>query len=92
MKDLGSARPNHSGFALRTNPAGPSETASHLDAYQRAHLVSLAQSDPPPGWAKWTLSHLAEELVARGIVSTISPEEVRTALLSEVLRTTIESK
>jgi hypothetical protein len=91
-KDFGSARPNHSGFALQTNSVGPSKAATDLDAYQRARLVSLARTDPPPGWTKWTLSRLADELVARGIVAAISPEEVRWALLSEILRTSIESE
>jgi hypothetical protein len=92
MKDFGSARPNHSGLALQTNPVGPSEAATDLDAYQRARLVSLAQSDPPPGWTKWTLSQLAEGLVARGIVATTSPEEIRRALLSEIRWASVESE
>jgi hypothetical protein len=82
----------NSGFALQTNPVCPSEAATDLDAYQRARLVSLAQSDPPPGWTKWTLSQLAEELVARGIVSMISPEEVWRALVSEFWRSRFESE
>jgi len=77
---------------LQTNRVGPPDAATDLDAYQRTRLVSLARSDPPRGWTKWTLSRLAEELVARGIVVTISPEEVRQALLTEILRASIESE
>jgi hypothetical protein len=91
MNGFGSTRRNHSGFAAPTNPDGPSDAVTDLDGYQRAYLVSLAQSDPPPGWTKWTLAQLAEEMVARGIVATISPEEVRRALLSGILWASIES-
>lgn len=79
-------------FSLETNRADPSGAAAYLDACQRTYLVSLAHSDPPPGWTKWTLSRLAEELVASGIVATISPEEVMCTLLTEILRAGIKSK
>ena len=92
MKDFGSAHPNRSSFALRTKPVDPTEAATDFNAYQRARLVSLAKGDPPPGWTKWTVSRLAEELVARGIVATTSPEEVRRALLSEISWASINSE
>jgi hypothetical protein len=86
------AGPSHPDSRLQTDQVGPSVAATDLDAYQRTRLVSLAHSDPPRGWTKWTLSRLAEELVTRGIVATISPEEVRRALLTDILRARIESK
>jgi hypothetical protein len=92
MEDMELAGPSHPDSRSQTDRVGPSVAATDLDAYQRTRLVSLAQSDPPRGWTKWTLSRLAEELVARGIVTTISPEEVRCALLTDIFRASIESK
>ena len=43
-------------------------------------LVRLACSDPPQGRCRWTLQLLTEELVALGLVRTISTETVRQAL------------
>jgi hypothetical protein len=65
--------------------AGGSEAGIKLDAGQRAQLLSMASGDPPQGWTRWTLPRLAEELVRRGIVQTISPEDVRQALVEAIL-------
>ena len=43
-------------------------------------LIHLACSDPPQGRCQWTLSLLADELIALGLVRTVSTETVRQAL------------
>lgn len=51
-----------------------------LNEKQEALLIALACSDPPPGWARWTLVLLAQQLVKDGVVASISPESVRLVL------------
>ena len=51
-----------------------------LDGSGEAHLIALACSDPPEGRASWTLKLLADRLVEREIVASISPETVRQTL------------
>ena len=50
------------------------------DGAQEAQLIAVACSAPPEGRARWTLRLLADKLVERVIVDTISPECVRTTL------------
>jgi transposase len=51
-----------------------------LDAKAEAHLVALACSTPPEGQAVWSMWLLADELVALGLVESISDETVRRTL------------
>ena len=51
-----------------------------LDGRQEARLIALSCSSPPEGRARWTLRLLADELVALGVVDTISYETVRQTL------------
>jgi hypothetical protein len=51
-----------------------------LSAKGEAHLVALACSTPPEGQAVWTMWLLADELVALGLVDSISDETVRRTL------------
>ena len=51
-----------------------------LDGQGEAHLIALACADPPEGRASWTLQLLADGLVERAIVESISPETVRQTL------------
>lgn len=51
-----------------------------LNENQEAHLIALACSEPPAGWARWTLVLLAQQLVKDGVVASISPESVRLVL------------
>lgn len=53
---------------------------SKLDGKQAAHLIALACSTPPAGRHGWTMQLLADRLVARGVVETISDETVRRVL------------
>jgi len=47
---------------------------------EEAHLVALACSKPPPGRKCWTMQLLADKLIERRVVETISDETVRLRL------------
>ena len=51
-----------------------------LDERGRATLIALACANPPEGRTCWTMQLLADELVARQVVPSISDESVRRAL------------
>lgn len=51
-----------------------------IDGRVEAHLIALACGPAPEGRARWTLRLLAGELKARGFVTEVSVETVRTAL------------
>ncbi len=54
--------------------------ARTLDGAAEAHLVAVACSEPPAGRERWTLRLLADELVRREVVETVSYETVRRTL------------
>lgn len=54
--------------------------APKLDGAREAKLVALACSQPPPGYARWTLQLLADKLVQLKVVDSISDETVRQRL------------
>jgi transposase len=51
-----------------------------LDGRGEARLIAVACSAAPEGRAKWTMQMLADELVALGVVESISDETVRQTL------------
>ena len=51
-----------------------------LDGQSEAHLMAMAISQPPEGRVSWTMQMLADGLVEREIVDSISPETVRRTL------------
>ena len=51
-----------------------------LDGQGEAHLIALACSQPPEGRVSWTLQMLADGLVEREVVESISDETVRRTL------------
>ena len=51
-----------------------------LNERQQAYLVALACSNPPSGRERWTVELLTAQLLADGVVSTVSPETVRLVL------------
>src|SRR3982750_1643725 len=62
----------------RPQPPRPDKIKIKGDVEQR--LIHLACSDPPEGRCHWTLSLLCDELVALGLVRSVSTETVRQAL------------
>lgn len=75
-------RKSYSQLGLEATLAGKAypEQEPLLNEKQEAHLVALACSDPPPGFARWTLVLLAQQLVKDEVVESISPESVRLVL------------
>lgn len=51
-----------------------------LSDLQEAQVLVLAQADPPPGQARWSLRLLSARLVELEVVDAICPETVRRTL------------
>ena len=51
-----------------------------LDGQGEAKLMAMRLGRPPAGYGKWTLHLLAEQLIALGVVDSISHETVRQTL------------
>ena len=58
----------------------PNRRRKKLDGEGEAHLIALACSQPPEGRVSWTLQMLADGLMEREIVDSISTETVRRTL------------
>ena len=54
--------------------------AKKTDGDFEAHLVALSCSEPPTGFARWSLRLLADKMVELNYISTISHEAVRRVL------------
>lgn len=65
--------------ALRSRPGGRPR-ARRLDGAQEAQLIALACSTPPDGHTRWSLRLLANGLIEREIVDTVSHETIRQTL------------
>jgi transposase len=62
----------------------PTEREPLVNAQQEAHLVALACSAPPNGRERWTLELLTQQLLADGVVDSISVESVRLLLKKNI--------
>jgi hypothetical protein len=62
----------------KAQPPRPDKIKIKGDVEQK--LIQLACGDPPEGRCHWTLSLLCDELVALGLLRTVSTETVRQAL------------
>jgi len=51
-----------------------------VDGDLEAHLVALSCSEPPEGFARWSLRLLADQVVELGYIENISHETVRRTL------------
>ena len=58
--------------ALHGQPYPPAEP--QLTEEQEAYLIALACSNPPEGYAQWTIDLLANRMVTEGIVLSIRPK------------------
>ncbi len=54
--------------------------AKKVDGDFEAHLVALSCSEPPEGFARWSLRLLADQAVELGYIENISHETVRRTL------------
>lgn len=55
-----------------------------VDGDFEAHLISIACSEPPSGFAKWSLRLLADQMVELNYVESISHETVRSVLKKRI--------
>ena len=53
---------------------------TRLDERQQAHMIAVACSPAPEGFARWTLQLLADKAVELGFVASIAKETVRNML------------
>ena len=65
---------------LERKPRVRPPVAPKFDGEKEARLTALACSEPPTGYARWTLRLLAERLVELEVVDAVSHETVRRAL------------
>lgn len=64
------------GRKKQESPSNPSK----FDGASEAKLIALSCSQPPEGYARWTLRLLADKVVELDIVDTVSHETVRNML------------
>lgn len=55
-----------------------------IDGDAEAHLITIACSEPPKGFAKWSLRLLADKMVELNYVESLSHETVRSVLKKRV--------
>lgn len=66
--------------ALNRKPRETPPTPPIFDGHSEAQLVAICCSDPPEGRVCWTMHLLADELIKRRVVTTVSAETVRRVL------------
>jgi transposase len=71
--------------ALDHKPQPPRPNKVKIKGDVEQELVRIACMDPPEGRCHWTLQLLADELVALGVVPSVSTETVRQALKKTTL-------
>src|ERR1700748_3379232 len=57
-----------------------------LEDSQKQRIIAMGCSDPPEGFARWTVRLVAEEAVKRRLVPRVGRETVRILLLSHDLK------
>jgi putative transposase len=57
-----------------------------LDGPQKQRIIAMVCSQPPEGYARWTVRLVAEQAVKRKLVSQVGRETVRVLLLSHDLK------
>ena len=60
--------------------------ATLLDESQKQRIIAMVCSDPPEGFARWTVRLVAEEAVKRRLVPRVGRETIRILLLSHDLK------
>jgi putative transposase len=60
--------------------------AAILDESQKQRLIAMVCSDPPEGYARWTVRLVAEEAVKRKLVPRVGRETIRILLLHHDLK------
>ncbi len=66
--------------AILTKKKGKRVYEKKIDGDFEAHLIALSCSEPPEGYARWSLRLLADKSVELGYIDSISYESVRGVL------------
>jgi len=66
--------------AVLTKKKGNHTYEKKVDGDVEAYLVAMSCSEPPEGFARWSLRLLADKAVELGYIDSISHESVRTVL------------
>lgn len=74
------------GLALTLNGKPKASRPKKLDGEQEAKIIALRLGPPPEGFANWTLTLLADRVVALEIVDSISRDTVNRTIKKTVLR------
>jgi len=57
-----------------------------LDTSEKQRIIAMVCSQPPPGYARWTVRLVAEQAIQRKLVPRVGRETVRVLLLSHDLK------
>ncbi len=69
------------GLEVALQPRASQENRAHkFDGEKEAQLITLACSEPPEGYARWTLQLLANEMITLEYMDSISHQSVRNVL------------
>jgi len=60
--------------------------AALLDNSEKQRIIAMVCSNPPPGYARWTVRLVAEEAVKRRLVPQVGRETIRILLLHHDLK------
>nr|WP_246054433.1 helix-turn-helix domain-containing protein [Paenibacillus anaericanus] len=60
----------------RAEPARPSQVTGEIEA----RIVALACSEPPQGYARWTVRLLTRRVVELNVLESVGRETIRTTL------------
>ena len=63
-----------------------------LNTAQRQRIIAMVCTDPPPGFARWSVRLITQEAVKRKIVATVGRETIRLLLLDHDLKPWREKK
>jgi transposase len=75
------------GLDAALNQKRPTRAYLHkIDGEREAHLVALLCSDPPAGYARWSLRLLADRFVELAYIDSVSHETVRQVLKANELK------
>lgn len=72
------------GIEAALEDEAPAEREPLLTEQQEGHVMALACSAPPDGRERWTLELWTEQLIADGVVDSISVESVRLLLQKNI--------
>ncbi|WP_240763231.1 helix-turn-helix domain-containing protein [Paenibacillus thalictri] len=63
-------------YRERAEPARPSQVTWEVEA----RIIALACSEPPPGYARWTIRLLTRRVIELNILESVGRETIRTTL------------